>query len=96
MPRTPVRMPTCAQDPEVGERDAATALGKHGATYAPGELIGGRACFQFFKSTMKKKKNAMNRKHEYRAPYLCNCQSEHFQLSSPPRNEYQKPLVLSA
>ena len=49
-------MPTCAQDPGVGERDAATALGKYGATYAPGELIGGRACFQFFKTSMKKKK----------------------------------------
>ena len=82
-------MPTCAQDPGVGERDAATALGKHSPTYAPGELIGGRACFQFFQSSM-------NPKDEYRAPYLRNCPSEHIQLSSPPRNEYQKPLDLSA
>ena len=86
-------MPTCAQDPGVGERDAATALGKYGATYAPGELIGGRACFQFFKTSMKKKKRtlSMNAGH-----HTFVTQSEHIQLSSLPRNEYQKPLVLSA
>lgn len=34
---------------EAGERDAATALGTQ-SPYAPGELIGGRACFSFSKA----------------------------------------------
>lgn len=38
----------------------------------------------------------MNPKNEYGAPYLCECQTEHIQLFSQPKNEFQKPLVLIA